>query len=677
MVRRAVAEGVMSGGGRRSGGGGGTPRRSSPSPAGVALPHSAEGSARFRGGQEGPAAGLGASGFGRRDRGNGLAVARAGAGARKPLASGSSPARGLLPPLGDGSRISGAAGGGGRAARRGGGPGSAGATVGGRGGAPTAAEGMLAVPALGGGGSGMGGGVDLSTESLFGISLGTQLAGRQGLPRPRLPTSTTTAGAAASYGGEPSLHGSDAGSAQTRKRRHRHRQPHSRAAAPAAGTTTSPPRAGGRRKRKQVRSRPSSPMGSPSKPAPGPQASPHSLNEAQLPGRSGFASPPGSGLGRSPSPLQASDRHGGSRPPSPLSRPALDGSPDAATILRNVAIAEAAADDAERAAASLASGAPEQASEPTDANGSVAEQGLGHEASLQGPLESPGASEAYSEDSFGDYGDEEDAFEDDGAAGGAAGAGADGDESEHPKPRAGGPRGGGASSAVAEPPKFRFDARDVGCRVRLRSARLGAEEEGTVTAFDASRGMHLVLYDSGDRKWHTLAERDFAVVTFTKDQQLPDRRRPPSGPGSDVPLTAGILSPLAAASGAADAAGHGPQPSGGAGRPHSRSAGRTTVSSLLASRFGSSYGAGPAVRSGSGRRRAGSRGTAGKRRSPPSPSLGPKQGLPPAGLSGHASPYGEDEAVDNGLPFTGRAPMDEQDWQAGEDDDNALGMLGV
>ena len=671
MVRRAVAEGVMAGG-RRSGGGS-TPRRSSASQAGAVPPHSAEGSTRLRDGRGEGSAGLASSDFGRRERGTGAAALRGGAAAasRRLPPSGGSPARGLLPPLGDSARAGGA---GGRAARRGG-PGSAGATVGGRGG-PSAAEGMLAVtPALGSGGSiggGSGVGVDLSTESLFGISLGTQLAGRQGLPRPRLPTSTTTAGAAASYGAEPSLHGSDASSSHARKRRNRH--PRARAAAPSPAAAGSPaPRAAGQRKRTQPRSRPASPMGSPAKPAPGGLANPRSPDEKDMPQPAGLSLPSASGLGRSPSPLRAAERHRASRAHSPVSGPAAAASPDAATILRNVAIAEAAADEAERTAASLSVTAPDPSAAPQ------APGPAGPPASEPGPQVSPASSQAYSDDSFGDYGDEDDAFEDDASGEAQAGAVADGGSADGGKIGAAGGRGKkGAAAAGTEAPKFRFDARDVGCRVRLRSARLGAEEEGTVTAFDAARGMHLVLYDSGDRKWHTLGDRDFAVVSFTKDQQLPDRKRPPSGPGSDVPLTAGILAPLPTGTGQAEAGGLGSLPGGGAARPGSRATGRTTVNSLLANRFGSSYGAGPAVRAGSGKRRAASRGTASRRRSPASPPLGPKPGVPPAGLGTDPATYGDDDAAaDPGPQFTGRAPQGDQDWPGSGEDDNALGMLGV
>ncbi|KAA0177306.1 hypothetical protein FNF27_01084 [Cafeteria roenbergensis] len=425
--------------------------------------------------------------------------------------------------------------------------------------------------------------------------------------------------------------------------------------------------------RAMPRSRPASPMGSPAKPAPGGLANPRSPDEKDLPQPAGLSLPSASGLGRSPSPLRAAERHRASRAHSPVSGPAAAASPDAATILRNVAIAEAAADEAERTAASLSVTAPDPSAAPQ------APGPAGPPASEPGPQVSPASSQAYSDDSFGDYGDEDDAFEDDASGEAQAGAVADGGSADGGKIGAAGGRGKkGAAAAGTEAPKFRFDARDVGCRVRLRSARLGAEEEGTVTAFDAARGMHLVLYDSGDRKWHTLGDRDFAVVSFTKDQQLPDRKRPPSGPGSDVPLTAGILAPLPTGTGQAEAGGLGSLPGGGAARPGSRATGRTTVNSLLANRFGSSYGAGPAVRAGSGKRRAASRGTASRRRSPASPPLGPKPGVPPAGLGTDPATYGDDDAAaDPGPQFTGRAPQGDQDWPGSGEDDNALGMLGV
>ncbi|KAA0156774.1 hypothetical protein FNF29_00885 [Cafeteria roenbergensis] len=264
----------------------------------------------------------------------------------------------------------------------------------------------------------------------------------------------------------------------------------------------------GQRKRTQPRSRPASPMGSPAKPAPGGLANPRSPDEKDLPQPAGLSLPSASGLGRSPSPLRAAERHRASRAHSPVSGPAAAASPDAATILRNVAIAEAAADEAERAAASLSVTAPDPSAAPQ------APGPAGPPASEPGPQVSPASSQAYSDDSFGDYGDEDDAFEDDASGEAQAGAVADGGSADRGKIGAAGGRGKkGAAAAGTDAPKFRFDARDVGCRVRLRSARLGAEEEGTVTAFDAARGMHLVLYDSGDRKWHTLGDRDFAVFT--------------------------------------------------------------------------------------------------------------------------------------------------------------------
>lgn len=177
-----------------------------------------------------------------------------------------------------------------------------------------------------------------------------------------------------------------------------------------------------------------------------------------------------------------------------------------------------------------------------------------------------------------------------------------------------------------EPPAFRFDGRDVGCRVRLRSARMGAEEEGTVTAYDPGRALHMVLYDSGDRKWHSLRERRFEVVSYTREQRQPDRvpgrsvaQQADPGPsaaetGALDGFRVGDASSSLASMGLGDSAGREPV-SIGAVRGMS---GKASVQSLLADRFGSSYGAGPGVarsrRLGGGARARRDTGTGGRSR---------------------------------------------------------------
>jgi hypothetical protein len=93
-------------------------------------------------------------------------------------------------------------------------------------------------------------------------------------------------------------------------------------------------------------------------------------------------------------------------------------------------------------------------------------------------------------------------------------------------------------------PRFCFDKRDVGCRVRIHNSRYDEWLCGDVTSFDPLKKMHLVwfvcvcaalvfavyltmcvcvgqvVYDDGSRKWHTMREKDFEIITFAPAQGL-------------------------------------------------------------------------------------------------------------------------------------------------------------
>lgn len=72
--------------------------------------------------------------------------------------------------------------------------------------------------------------------------------------------------------------------------------------------------------------------------------------------------------------------------------------------------------------------------------------------------------------------------------------------------------------------RFRFDRRDAGCRVAIRAARYGTLLKGTVAAFDAPRSMHLVVYDSGERRWHDMMQKEFRVLKYVDAQKRRDER---------------------------------------------------------------------------------------------------------------------------------------------------------
>ncbi len=65
-----------------------------------------------------------------------------------------------------------------------------------------------------------------------------------------------------------------------------------------------------------------------------------------------------------------------------------------------------------------------------------------------------------------------------------------------------------------EPRVFEYGGRDVGARVRIHNSRYGEWYEGTITAFDAHRGMHMVVYASGERKWHVMRDKKFEVISW-------------------------------------------------------------------------------------------------------------------------------------------------------------------
>jgi len=67
--------------------------------------------------------------------------------------------------------------------------------------------------------------------------------------------------------------------------------------------------------------------------------------------------------------------------------------------------------------------------------------------------------------------------------------------------------------------RFQFDRKDAGCRVAIRAARYGTLLKGTVAAFDAPRRMHLVVYDSGERRWHDMATKEFRVLKYVSAQR--------------------------------------------------------------------------------------------------------------------------------------------------------------
>jgi hypothetical protein len=110
--------------------------------------------------------------------------------------------------------------------------------------------------------------------------------------------------------------------------------------------------------------------------------------------------------------------------------------------------------------------------------------------------------------------------------------------------------------------KFRFDSRDVGCRVAVRNARLGTTDEGTVSAYDASKDMHLILYDNGERRWHKMEDKAFSVTQHVGTQALVGAfmGRPPDPAAASVRASS------------------------------------MRVDSLIADRFSESYGSGPHVR---------------------------------------------------------------------------------
>lgn len=61
--------------------------------------------------------------------------------------------------------------------------------------------------------------------------------------------------------------------------------------------------------------------------------------------------------------------------------------------------------------------------------------------------------------------------------------------------------------------EFYHDKTDVGARVKVFSTRFDEWNEGTVTAHDPVRGMHMVQYDSGERKWHIMRDKEFHVLS--------------------------------------------------------------------------------------------------------------------------------------------------------------------
>lgn len=125
------------------------------------------------------------------------------------------------------------------------------------------------------------------------------------------------------------------------------------------------------------------------------------------------------------------------------------------------------------------------------------------------------------------------------APAGAAHASADGDDGAHDVPdgASSAPTPGPAPSAAAKPPaaeqqRFWFNGKDVGARVSIYFSRYDTWREGVLSAYDAFRKMHMVSYDSGERKWHLMREKRFRVLAW------PERRAKAGAAGAAAPVSA-------------------------------------------------------------------------------------------------------------------------------------------
>ncbi len=151
-------------------------------------------------------------------------------------------------------------------------------------------------------------------------------------------------------------------------------------------------------------------------------------------------------------------------------------------------------------------------------------------------------------------------------------------------------------------PRFCYDKRDVGCKLKIHNSRYDEWVAGDITAFDSMRKMHLVrarclclrasrvsarrsraqvVYEDGSRKWHSMREKKFEVISFSMTQCIGSGAV--GGAGAAAAAAAGAGVGAAAAAAGAQSQSRGGVPARGLKRGGSKSSSRLISAASMSS----------------------------------------------------------------------------------------------